>query len=678
VPAEALYGGVEMKLLHNGTEWALEHGGKVLLCDKLAFPMLYVGRGQEHVEMYRGNFKLEDYVVARQALLPTAFEEIRGGARVTYGGTLALDILTDGDCATLRFYKKDMGVNRFWLRVPAESDEHVWGCGEQMSYFDLRGRHFPLWTSEPGVGRDKTTYVTWRSDVENKAGGDYYNTNYPQPTFVSSRHYYLHVDTTAYADFDFRGDAFHELQVWEVPASVRIEAAETFTELLAKESAFFGRQPELPEWVYNGLIMGVQGGRRSFELLEKTLAHDIKVAGLWCQDWCGKRVTSFGKRLQWDWHFHPEMYPELPAEIEKLHARGIKFLGYVNPYLVKGGELFEEGLKADAFAKRSDGSVYLVDFGEFDCGVVDLTDPNAYNWFKDAVIKKHSIDIGVDGWMADFGEYLPTDDIVLHSGRSAMLEHNHWPALWAKCNYDAVNESGKLGEIVYFMRAGATGSQKWCTLLWAGDQSVDFSRHDGLCTVICAALSAGMSGCGLSHSDIGGYTSLFDNIRTKEAFLRWAEMAAFTPVMRTHEGNRPDTNFQYYDDEDCMRRLSRLVDIYTMLSPLLRELVSENAKTGLPVQRALFLHNEDDPRCYTEQFEYLLGPDVLVAPVWQEGKEERQVYLPEGEWLHLWSGKLFGKGEHTVPAPLGDTPVFYRKGSRWAPLMEGIRVKHGH
>ena len=184
-----------------------------------------------------------------------------------------------------------------------------------------------------------------------------------------------------------------------------------------------------------------------------------------------------------------------------------------------------------------------------------------------------------------------------------------------------------------------------------------------------------MSGCGLTHSDIGGYTSLFDNTRTKEVFLRWAEMAAFTPVMRTHEGNRPDTNFQYYDDEDCMNRLARLVEIYTSLAPMLKELVHENAESGIPVQRPLFLHHEDDPRCYTEQFEYLLGADVLVAPVWQSEQTERSVYLPEGEWIHLWTGKSYGQGDHAVPAPLGDTPVFYRKDSRWASLMENIRSR---
>ena len=371
------------------------------------------------------------------------------------------------------------------------------------------------------------------------------------------------------------------------------------------------------------------------------------------------------------------MYPDLPAFIEKLHKEGIRFLGYINPYLVKDGELYREGLEADVFARHADGSIYLVDFGEFDCGVVDLTDPKAYAWFKERVIRQHSLDIGIDGWMADFGEYLPTDDIVLHSGRSPMLEHNRWPALWAKCNYDAVKEAGKLGEALYFMRAGGTGTQKYCTLLWAGDQSVDFSRHDGLCTVICAALSAGMCGCGLTHSDIGGYTSLFDNTRTKELFLRWAEMAVFTPFMRTHEGNRPDTNFQYYEDGDCMDQLARLVKIHTALAPLLKELVSENAAKGIPVQRPLFLHHEDDPRCYTEQFEYLLGPDVLVAPVWQAAEQTHSVYLPEGDWVHLWTGESYGKGEHSVAAPMGCPPVFWRQGSRWAALLESIRRSYG-
>ncbi|MBQ8647059.1 MAG: alpha-glucosidase [Oscillospiraceae bacterium] len=668
-----------MQIIRNGMEFVLKKGEHTILEHTKANPMIYVGYGKETVDMYRGNFKIEDYVIERRPVEITSIEETAEGLTVEMGDALTMAVKQDGECVTLNFVQKDEQINRFWLRVRADKDEHCYGCGEQMSYFDLRGRHFPLWTGEPGVGRDKTTYVTWRSDVENGgAGGDYYNTNYPQPTFVSSKRYYVDVDCTAYADFDFRDETFHELQMWAVPASVRIEGADTFVELLEKLTAHLGRQPELPDWIYNGLIVGVQGGNeRSFGLVDKSIENGIKVAAVWCQDWCGKRVTSFGKRLQWDWHFHEEMYPDLPGEIQKLHDRGIRFMGYINPYLVQGGKLYQEGLEKDVFAKKADGSIYLVDFGEFYCGVIDFTKPEAYEWFKDEVIKKHSIDIGIDGWMADFGEYLPTDDIVLHNGVSAMIEHNHWPALWAKCNYDAVNESGKLGDVVYFMRAGATGSQKYCTLLWNGDQSVDLSRHDGLCTTICGTLSAGMIGCGLNHSDIGGYTSLFDNLRTKEVFLRWTEMAAFTPVMRTHEGNRPDTNFQYYDDADCMAETARLVDIHVMLMPYLKELVAENAARGIPVQRPLFLHNEADERSYTEQFEYLLGEDVLVAPVWQEAQTDREVYLPSDGWIHLWSGAEYGHGTCTVPAPIGSVPVFYKKGSKVAGLMEQIRAKHG-
>jgi len=665
-----------MKFEWNGVAWNLEHNGRAILKCSEQIPLLYVGYGQESVDMYRGNYKIDDYVIERRPLAVKNIQTTPKGAAIDFG-EVSIELSIEGDCAELAFRQTNPKINRFWFRVQADPEEKCYGCGEQMSYFNMRGRHFPLWSSEPGVGRDKTTYVTWRSDVENKAGGDYYNTYFPQPTYVSSNRYYLHIDSTAYADFDFRNPNFHELQVWEIPASIRIESAPTFLELLEKESAFFGRQPELPDWVYNGLIIGVQGGNeRSFGLMEKTLNHGIKVSGVWCQDWCGKRVTSFGKRLQWDWRFNQEMYPDLPKEIEKLHARGIKFLGYINPYLVNDGELYRKGKEADVFAKKADGAEYLVDFGEFDCAIPDLTDPKAYEWFKDEVIKKYSLNIGIDGWMADFGEYLPTDDLILHSGNSPMIEHNRWPALWAKCNYDALVETGKLGEVVYFMRAGGTGSQKYCTLMWEGDQSVDFSIHDGLASVICGALSLGMTGCGLTHSDIGGYTSLFGNCRTKEVFLRWAEMAAFTAVMRTHECNRPEENFQYYDDEDCMLQLSRLVDIYTMLKPYIKELVHENCTKGIPVQRAMFLHYEDDPKCYEIQYQYMLGSDMVVAPVYLAEQTEWSVYLPEGEWIHLWSGKTYGKGEHTVPAPLGDTPVFYKKNAKYAALFEEIRQKH--
>jgi sulfoquinovosidase len=290
------------------------------------------------------------------------------------------------------------------------------------------------------------------------------------------------------------------------------------------------------------------------------------------------------------------------------------------------------------------------------------------------VIGQNMLDFGLSGWMADFGEYLPIN-VKLANGVDATLMHNAWPTLWAEVNARAVASRGKTGEALFFMRAGFTGIQKHCPLLWGGDQSVDFTRHDGLVTVISGALSSGLLGNAYHHSDIGGYTSLFGNVRTAELIMRWAEMGAFTPVMRTHEGNRPRDNLQIDQDPEVLAHFAQMTKVYVHLAPYLKSLVAEASSRGLPVQRPLFLHFEDDPRTYAVQDAYLYGPDLLVAPVWRAGKTEWSTYLPEGaEWVHAWSGRTFAGGQDaTVAVPFGEPPVFYRAASGFAELFAGLR-----
>lgn len=670
-----------MQLEFSSQALTIQHQQQLLFSHQADAPAFYIGKGREKMEIYRGNFDIEDYIESRVAL--THIKQVDNNLFVFAPNAftpalLQVAVVCDGDDVTLYPTILDGAYNRFWVRLPAERKEHVWGCGEQMSYFDLRGRHFPLWTSEPGVGRHPHSEIKWKADVMGKAGGDYYHTNYPQPTFVSSRKYSCHIETTAYADFDFRHEGFHELQVWAIPQAIELRTAESYLGMIEKLSARFGRQPRLPEWVYKGAILGLKGGEvNTFSRLENALDHGIKVAGLWSEDWCGLRVTSFGKRLfwDWDWQHHQDRYPNLPARIKALNDQGIEFMAYVNPYLCEDGKLFPIAKELGYMALDKDGRVALVDFGEFYCGCIDFTNPDAMAWFRDTVLRKNMLDMGIKGWMADFGEYLPTDNIYLHSGVDAKLMHNAWPTLWAQCNAEAVAMNGQTGDALFFMRAGYTGVQQHCPLLWAGDQCVDFSRHDGLVTVISGALSSGMLGNAYHHSDIGGYTSLFGNRRTKELFDRWVEMAAFTPVMRTHEGNRPDENFQFDQDGSTLAHFARMTRVYCHLTPYLRSLVDDAAEKGYPVQRALMLHFEHDPETYVIQDQYLYGSELLVAPVHQGDVREWTTYLPAGEqWTHVWSGQSFTGGQRvTLPAPIGQPPVFYRAKSPWASLFAELK-----
>jgi alpha-glucosidase len=387
----------------------------------------------------------------------------------------------------------------------------------------------------------------------------------------------------------------------------------------------------------------------------------------------GLRHTSFGARLFWDWQANDTRYPDLKQKIADLGRDGIRFLGYVNPYLAVDGPLFREAEAAGYLATDAAGKAARVDFGEFDAGVVDFTNAAAADWFAERIIGQEMLDFGLSGWMADFGEYLPID-VRLDNGVDARLMHNAWPVLWAEVNARAVANRGKTGDALFFMRAGYSGIGAHCPLLWGGDQSVDFSHHDGLVSVICGALSAGLVGNAYHHSDIGGYTSLFGNVRTAELIMRWAEMAAFSPVMRTHEGNRPRDNLQIDQDPQVLAHFARMTAIYVHLAPYLRSLSAEAAARGLPVQRPLFLHFEADTATYAIQDSYLYGPDLLVAPVWQAGETERTAYLPAGaEWIHLWSGvRHEGGAEARVPAPFGQPPVFYRAGSPWAGLFGAL------
>lgn len=650
-----------------------------------------MGHGENHFTMSRGSFRYKQSIDWREELTLQSREEVENGYLLTFQGKRCGEpqkfLLTEQEGKIeLRHQGGGAEVNRYWLSVATNAGEHIYGCGETYSKFDLKGENVRIWVAE----HQNTRRISGKIIKEKLLGKhpektlkfDKYESYYAQPTFVSSDKYYVHCDINAYSEFDFSDPGKITFYFQESPSLIS-ESAKDFAELSRKLSNLLGRPTPLPDWVYEGGIFAMQDwkydGKTTHEgfdgcgNVDRKIARakeaGVKINGVWCQDWCGCRCTQFGYQVMWNWQYDEKQYPNLPEKIKEWDAQGVKFLGYINPFIALEKNIYQEAKEKGYCVKDREGNDYLVTITTFPAAMVDFTNPEAYEWYKN-LIKENMIGIGMGGWMADFGEYLPID-AVLHSGEDAALLHNRWPAIWAKLNREAIEESGKLGEVFFFTRAGHTETIKYSTLMWTGDQHVDWSVDDGLASVIPATLSLGMSGYGIAHSDVGGYTTIMHMTRSRELMMRWAEMNAFSPLFRGHEGNQPSRNVQFDDDGELLSHMKKCTAWYTGLRSYIKEAVQKTVDEGTPVMRPLFYHY-DEPEAYDAKTEYLLGRDILVAPVYREKDSTRTCYLPDDTWVHLFSGKEYKGGQVTVDAPLGQPPVFIRKESKDYDMLMGI------
>lgn len=627
---------------------------------------LSIGNGENHFTMKRGSFRYHTRMNWLHDLKNTGVEQNDHGFVMTYQDDaddrlLSLQVTENGGRYECVLQGDTSGINRYVIHLPCEEDEAFYGCGETYAKLNLKGEKVRIFVAEhqnsnrimKKLIRQKLLGV----HPEHTLPFDQYESYYAQPTFVSSRKYYVHVDTSQYAVFDFSKSDEIILHLQDVP-HFYTGSAESFASLSEKQSALLGRQHTLPDWIYDGIILAMQGGT---EILEHKLAKaekaGIKVNGIWSQDWCGCRKTKFGYQVMWNWQWDKELYPHLDEKIAQWKQKGIHFLGYINPFLAIEKDLYKYASERGWCVKDKEGRDYLVTITTFPAAMIDFTNPDAWNWYK-SLIQKNMIDLGLSGWMADFGEYLPMD-AVLHEGRPEEL-HNRWPALWAKLNQEAIDEAGKHDEVFFFTRAGSTGTISASDMMWTGDQHVDWSVDDGLPSVIPATLSLAMSGFGITHSDAGGYTTIMNMRRDKELLERWLEMNAFSPLLRTHEGNQPINDVQFDTDEELLKATARASCMHAALKPYLKQAVNVCAEQGIPVMKPLFYYY-DEPYAYEEKSEYLLGDDLLVAPVIKKGAVSRSVYLPKNAWIEASTGREYSGGIYEIAAPIGTIPVFVRK-----------------
>lgn len=558
-------------------------------------------------------------------------------------------------------------ANRITLTFLSNSHERLLGLGEQFSFVDLKGHKVPIWVEEQGLGRgDKgISFFTGLAGVK----GNHYTTYAPIPWLMTTGGRGIFSQNTQYQEFDLSKEDKITLEVWSDTLSLLIWQAPQPLDLLERFTALTGRMPQLPDWAY-GTILGIQGGdEKVMQVTREALKAHTPVSAVWIQDWVGRRPTKYGDRLWWHWVPDAKAYGDMKEFTGDLAEMDIRTLGYINSFMVPGTAMTDTAIANGYLVKNQAGQPYLMPAGGFDAYLVDLSNPAAFEWLK-GIITTNLIGNGFSGWMADFCEWLPWD-AMLHSGEAAPAYHNRYPVEWARLNREAIQEAGKEGEVVFFTRAGYSGSARYSTLFWAGDQLHNYGKHDGMRSAITALLSSGLSGISLNHSDAGGYTTVktpfYKSRRDWDLFCRWNEWAVFTPVFRTHEGLRPKENVQFYTDTATQLMFAHYGRMHQALKPYLQHLSKEATEKGYPMVRHPYLHYPADLNIWDAPYQFMLGADILVAPVTEKKTFMLKVYLPEGEWQHLFFKNKYKGGQwHTIPVPYGQPAAFVRVGSKWA------------
>jgi len=664
-----------------------EGGDKPFIEFPLRSAFISAGVGEPEVQYKMASFKFKDRLAKKcdsQKILGAEKTEkgflLKGklfGTNCLTDFNLKLEIISKNEME-FRLTLSDEKINRVYLKYNSSPEERFLGFGEQFSHSDMKGRKPFLFTEEQGIGRGDQP-ITFGANLMAGAGGNEYTTYIPIPHYITTDNRSLFLENSTYMKFDLKKNNEVTLEVWDSNITGSIFLGNSPLELIEMFSKKTGRFDALPDWAY-GTWLGLQGGKDKV----KKIVQDAKKSGnpvtaLWIQDWCGRRITKFGSQLKWRWHEDTSLYPDFKNFVAELNKENVKVLGYINSFLADKdpskpdddfeNPMLEEAKKKGYLVKDKNGNDYRIETAGFPAYLIDLTNPEAVKWTKE-IIKKNMIEKGLSGWMADFGEWLPFD-AKLHSGISAEKYHNIYPVDWARVNREAIREAGKEGQIVFFTRAGYSYSARYSTLFWEGDQMVSFGKHDGLPSTIIGLTSGGISGIALNHSDIGGYTTINNPLknyhRSKELFFRWSELNAFTPIFRTHEGNRPEKNHQPYTDSETIEKFSRYGKIHYALRDYFAYLANEAKEKGYPVIRHTYLHYPDEKETLKHVYQFMVGEDMLVVPVIKPGANQVKGYFPKGNWTDVWTGKKIEGGKVIqVEGPLGKPPVFVKEGGAWS------------
>ena len=622
--------------------------GKPLVTD-LRFA---VGTGTERWEMQAGSYRLVEG--------ETTWESVKLGNR-RGEGLWVFDLLDEsgGMRGTVAIAPASTDVlsidveasagNRVRFDAACTGDDHFVGGGEHAMDVDHVGEAFGLWVGEPGIGKSEsdTQPADWFIT------GTRHSSSYPDPFFIRPEPVGVLTRTHARVDVDLcTGDRWR-FDVANASAGWSVIDADTPLALVQRHALANGAPAVPPDWAFGAWADAVRGADRVLAVATELRAAGAAATVIWSEDWRGGEELAFGYHPRPEWTVDETLYPDPSGIDAALEALGFKWMAYFAPFLVEGTEAWDEAI--DFAVQDQSGEAYTFMGPSLETSTtIDLTDKAAFDW---AVSKMEACaDLGFDGWMADYGEWLPPDAEL--SKGDAETDHQAWPLLWQEASVEALD--GR--DATFFARAGWSSSPTLAPVHWPGDQRTSFATDDGLPSVVPLTLGGSIAGVPFSGSDIGGYQSVGNDPSTRDLWMRWAALAAFSPIMRTHHGAFSDEDWQFDSDAETLAAFAHFSRIHASLFPYLRGLAEEAATLGTPVVRPIFLHHPGED--WGRYDAWLLGPSLLVNPVLTSEASTASASLPaDTVWYDWWDGSLVGSGQVATSVAYDRIPVFAPAGA---------------
>lgn len=569
----------------------------------------------------------------------------------------------------MRSYAYDSQSGALLHTMQRDRDERYYGLGEKSGALNKHGRRFRMFNL------DAARYNAEHSDPLYK--------HFPLFTTFVPKHqvsYGLLYDNMGTSTFDMGSEhhnfypPYRYVALEEGDLDYYLMFGPSLARVTEHIADLTGRMVMPPKW-----SLGYLGSTMTYTDAEDAQVQLRQFAAL-CEEHeipCDMFHLSSGytagpdnKRYVFEWN--RDRIPTPHEMVQDFHDANIKLAANVKPCLLTTHPRFDEVATKGGFVQSADADTPQLDiFWDGEGAHLDFTNPSTFQWWKDN-LKEHLLAYGVDAIWNDNNEYTIWDDRARYHAWGERAFAGRWgrplqTLLMAQASFEALEEHAPGQRPFVITRSGGPGVQRFAQS-WTGDND---SNWHTLQYNIPMGLGLSLSGMPNIGHDVGGF---FGEKPPAELFVRWVQNGIFHPRFTIHSWHDDGSVNEPWMYPEVLPIIRDTLRFRYRLIPYLYSLFHEAAQMGYPIIRPLVFHFPEDPMCWDESFDFLLGGHLMVASVWSPYTRSRSIYLPAGEgWFDWVTGEWFAGGQSIErPAPLEALPLLAREGAM-IPMAKPMR-----